>query len=80
MRAMQNKADYARTHGMAFRWISALVDSRYDGAWNKLSVLHRLLAERLSAAQRNESSSSAAPQHDWVLWAEYARTRVEHST
>ena len=86
MRAMQNKADYARMHGMAFTWVSALVDPRYDGAWNKLSVLQRLLAERLSAAPKNGSSSSSSSsssslggppqqqqqqQHDWILWADW---------
>ena len=42
-RAMANKAEYAQRHGMAISWSAALLDADYEGAWNKVQLLHRVL-------------------------------------
>ena len=47
MRAQQNKAEFARIHGMQLSWTSAQVDPQYDGAWNKLALLARLMNQSL---------------------------------
>ena len=67
LRALQNHGEYARAHGMTYTWTSALVDSEYDGAWNKLAVLHRLLRRELLRPQ--EPSGSRAIE--WLLWCDW---------
>ena len=73
-RAMQNKADYAQTHGMRFTWSSAVLDTRYDGAWNKVSYLKRMLSSMLQERQNGQNGQNGtAPQgrYDWLLWADW---------
>ena len=63
MRAMANKADYARAHGMSITWVAALLVASYDGAWNKLVYLHRLL--------RHELRKDMGARNDWLLWCDW---------
>ena len=65
-RAQQNKAEYARAHGMQLVLASALFDGEYEGAWNKLVTLHRVLAAELNASKAPDS-----PQNGWVVWADW---------
>ena len=48
---------------MAFVWSSSLIDASYDGAWNKLTYLQRLLRSLLYA--------KSPTQYDWVLWVDW---------
>jgi len=65
MRAMSNKAEYARAHGMSLTWHATLLDADYDGAWNKVSVLCRLLRHELLHAPRERRSA------EWLLWCDW---------
>lgn len=67
MRAMQNKAEFSRVHGMGFSWSGALVDAAYDGAWNKVS----LLAAMLRSLLRPERRRTAALEVEWLLWFDW---------
>lgn len=64
MRAMQNHAEYARANGMPMAWSGALVDAAYDGAWNKLSYLSRVLRAELDTRSMEARTS-------WLLWADW---------
>ena len=59
-RAMQNHAEYARQHGMQSTWSSALVDAAYDGAWNKMAFLQKVLRSELTKSET-----------DWLLWVDW---------
>ena len=66
MRAMQNHAEYARANGMALVWSGALIDAAYDGAWNKLTYLLRVLRAELSSDDRPPEERAR-----WLLWADW---------
>ena len=57
---MQNHAEYARQHGMQSTWSSALVDAAYDGAWNKMAFLQKVLRSELTKSET-----------DWLLWVDW---------
>ena len=62
MRAMQNHANFAREHGMPHTFSSALVDADYEGAWNKVAYLSKLMR---AALYQNGT------RLDWILWADW---------
>lgn len=62
MRAMQNHANFAREHGMVHTFGSALVDANYEGAWNKVAFLSKLMRAALN---------QNATHLDWILWADW---------
>lgn len=64
-RALANKAEYARAHGMQLAWSNALLDGAYEGAWNKVVYLHRLVR----AALRSRAHKKA--HAEWLLWCDW---------
>ena len=72
-RAMQNHAEYARIHGMPFTFSSALIDSSYEGAWNKLAYLQAILRAELNRTSGGGSTADNSPAspREWILWADW---------
>ena len=74
-RAMQNKAEYALAQQLeGFVWSSAQVDAAYGGAWNKLTYLSNVLAERLAQSRGASEEAVRAGGREgsrWVLWADW---------
>lgn len=76
MRAQQNKAEYARVHGMSLSWTSAQVDPQYDGAWNKLGLLMRIMNQSLERRTSRAVATNGSNRHDavgseWLLWVDW---------
>ena len=71
MRAQQNKAAFAHAHGMGVTWTSALLDSDYDGAWNKLVLLRTLMRAALSGNQTGAAEPGGERAVRWLLWADW---------
>ena len=74
-RAMQNKAEYALAQQLeGFVWSSAQINAAYDGAWNKLTYLSSVLAERLAQSRGASEEAVRAGGREgsrWVLWADW---------
>ncbi|KAL1524579.1 hypothetical protein AB1Y20_019469 [Prymnesium parvum] len=74
MRALQNKADFARWHGMAIAWTSAQVDAQYDGAWNKLALLVRHMNRSLELRRKRpflKGGRRDLTRVEWLLWMDW---------
>jgi len=72
---MQNKAEYALAQQLeGFVWSSAQINAAYDGAWNKLTYLSSVLAERLAQSRGASEEAVRAGGREgsrWVLWADW---------
>ena len=73
-RAQQNKAEYARAHGMQLVLASSLFDGEYEGAWNKLVTLHRVLAAELNASKALTLNLFALPDLECQVKKSLTRT------
>mmetsp|Transcript_2339 Transcript_2339/g.6532 ORF Transcript_2339/g.6532 Transcript_2339/m.6532 type:complete len:426 (+) Transcript_2339:75-1352(+) len=71
MRAMANKAEYARMHGMSLTWHAELFRRDYDGAWNKVVILHKTIQQLLAQHRGRGPALGGAKAVDWVLWCDW---------